>query len=248
MPSPRLLDSKRIHRLLFGAYYQEDVFDRLGGIVPLVLRMLAPSVLADAYARNLLFLHVPRTGGASISHALHGKRCVQHYRARCLKMMAPRLWDRAESFAVLRDPLDRFASSYAFVRSGGTPSSRLSDVFRQQTAHIRCVDDYLAFIEGRDVLDLDFVMRPQSWFVCDPDTNLPLVRHLFLYGRDHRALLAYLESHGVTDLPWLNRSARVPLALSRRQRLRIEKIYADDFALLERLSARKPAASGIAAE
>ena len=246
MASLRFMDPKRIHRLLFGVYYQEDVFEHFCNIDPL-MRTLGARVLGAARQRNLIFLHVPRTGGTSISHALYGRHSVEHYSARCLKAMAPEFWNTTQSFAMVRDPVDRFASSYAFVRDGGTATCRLSDVFREKTATIRGVDDYLAFIEDRDTLDLDFVMRPQSWFVCDPQNGLPLVRRLFRYGRDHAALLAYLKPFGIDSLPWLNRSVRIPLTLSWRQKLRVEKIYAGDFALLDLLAVRHAGESQIAA-
>jgi hypothetical protein len=117
------------------------------------------------------------------------------------------------------------------------------------------VDDYLSFIEARDPLSLDFVMRPQSWFVCDLKTGLPLVKRLFLYGRDHDALAVYLRGHGVSHLPWLNRSFRMNLDLSSRQKSRIQKLYATDFELVEQLRGTRTAtereilrAMGVAAE
>jgi hypothetical protein len=244
--SSRFMDPKRIHRLLFGVYYQEDVFERFRNIGPL-MHIAGARVLDAARRRNLIFLHVPRTGGTSIAHALYGNHGVEHHSARCLKAMAPQFWNTTQSFAVVRDPFDRFASSYAFVRGGGTETCRLSAVFRAQTAAIRSVDDYLAFIEARGVLDLDFVMRPQAWFLSDP-RGLPMVRRLFLYGRDHAALATYLRPFGIDRLPWLNRSVRIPLTLSRRQRLRVEKIYADDFVLMDFLSIGRLPALGIAAE
>lgn len=249
MSSARGLDSKHVHRLLFGVYYQEDIVDRLCGIAPLLVRAFGPCALGAARQRNLIFLHVPRTAGASISQALYGQRCIQHYNARSLRAMAPKFWDETESFAVLRDPFDRFASSYAFVRAGGTETCILSEVFRKQTRNLRCVDDYLSFIEERDVMQLDFVMRPQAWFACNSQSGLPLVKRLFLYGRDQAALLAYLRTHGVASLPWLNRCVRIPLALSRRQKNRIEAIYAADFGLMDQMArqARDIAAWRVAA-
>jgi hypothetical protein len=245
MSSPRSMDSKRIHHLLFGVYYQEDILDRFSRLAPIAIRAMAPRVLAGARRRNLIFLHVPRTGGTSISYALYGSHCIQHHRAACLKAMAPQFWNATASFAVVRDPIERFASSYTFVRAGGTQSCRLSEVFRAETAHIRCVDDYLSFIEERTVFELDFVMRPQSWFVCDPESGLPLVRRLFLYDRDQVSLLAYLRPHGINVLPWLNRSLRIPLVLSRRQKLRVEKIYEADLGLVNLLTAWRGAGDGL---
>ena len=252
---PRFADPKQIHRRLFGVYYQEDIFEKFCGLTPAAMRTFGwrlPRAMRD---RNLIFLHVPRVAGTSIAHALYGRHCIQHYSARYFKTVAPGFWKRADSFAVLRDPYDRFASSYAFIRSGGAENCRLSDVFLEQTAHIRSVDDYLSFIEERDAFSLDFVMRPQSWFVCDLKTGEPLVKRLFLYGRDHDVLTVYLSRHGVAHLPWLNRSIRMPLDFTARQKARIQKLYATDFQLVEDLRSARSAteceilrAMGVAAE
>jgi len=235
----RFADSKVIHRALFGAYYEEDIYDRFCGLMPRAMRLFQWRIDEAVRRRNLIFIHVPRVAGTSIARMLYGPRCTQHHSIRYFKTVAPRFFAAADSFAVLRDPFDRFASSYAFVRSGGTDSCRLSDVFVRETAALRSVDDYLSFIEERDDLSLDFVMRRQSWFVCDLETGAPLVKRLFLYGQDDALLAAYLKGHGVTGLPWLNMSERVPVLLSPGQRRRIEKIYAQDFALVEALRSRR---------
>ena len=250
---PPLLDAKRIHRALFGVYYQEDIFEKFCGAAPLAMRLFGWRVPAEMRRRNLIFLHVPRAQGMSVARALYGPHCIQHYSARYFRTVAPGFWAKADSFAVLREPYDRFASSYAFVRSGGTSSCRLSGVFLHETRNILSIDDYLSFIEERDAFSLDFVMRPQSWFVCDLDTGLPLVKRLFLYGRDQQALISYLGAHGVNNLPWINRSFRMPANFSARQKSRIEKIYAHDFALIEQLRDAKGGqdemrGAGVAAE
>jgi hypothetical protein len=85
------------------------------------------------------------------------------------------------------------------------------------------------------VLATDFVLRPQSWFVSDLDTGAPLVRRLFLLDQDKGRLAFFLRQHGVTALPRLNASSRVPLSLSPRQKFRIEKPYLGDFELVAAL-------------
>jgi hypothetical protein len=252
---PEFPDSKAIHRALFGVFYEEDIFDKFCGLTPRVMRLFHWRIEDAMRRRNLIFVHVPRVAGTSIAHALYGPRCTRHHSIRYYKTIAPKFWAEADSFAVLRDPFDRFASAYAFVRGGGTDSCRLSDVFVRQTAHLRSADDYLSFIEDRDDLSLDFVMRQQSWFVCDLATGAPLVKRLFLYGQDDERLSRYLEAHGVSKLQWLNPSLRNPLPLSARQRRRIEKLYARDFELVESLRNRRAQdgfgllrATGIAAE
>lgn len=233
VPRVVAIDPKRINRAVFGAWYEEDIYDRFCTAVPQAMRAFRRRIPQAMRDRNVIFVHVPRVAGTSIVRALYGNGCIHHHSMRYYRALDPGFARSADSFALLRDPLDRFASAFAFVRSGGTSICRLSEAFARQTAHVKTVDDYLAFLEGRAPLDLDFVMRPQSWFVCDTATGAPLVKKLFLYGEDDAALGAYLAPHGVDALPWLNRSPRAVLLLNARQRRRIERLYADDFALIE---------------
>lgn len=238
---PRLVavDPKRINRALFGAWYEEDIYDRFCVAVPHAMRVFRRRIPQAMRDRNLIFVHVPRVAGTSIVRALYGDGCTHHHSMRYYRALDPAFAQSADSFALLRDPLDRFASAFAFVRGGGTSICRLSAVFAQQTEHVRTVDDYLAFLEGRGPLDLDFVMRPQSWFVCDPATGAPLVKNLFLYGEEDAALASYLAPHGIGALPWLNRAPRATLLLNAHQRRRIGRLYADDFALIESVRAER---------
>ena len=119
---------------------------------------------------------------------------------------------------------------------------------------MKTVDDYLSFLDGRGPLDLDFVMRPQSWFVCD-DTGSVLVKNIFRLDEDAADLAAYLATHGIGALPRLNQGPRRLVALNKRQRGQIERLYADDFALIDSLrTSRKALAedllriAGVAAE
>jgi Sulfotransferase family len=248
---PRRWDAKRINHLLFGAWFEEDIYDGLCACLPRLAWLLKSCIPGVMRARKLVFVHVPRVAGTSISHVLHGSHCVHHHSIRFYRAVEPGLCAAGRSFAVLRDPFDRFASAFFFVRAGGTATCRLSQVFVDQTRHVRSVDDYLDFLEGRAALELDFVMRPQSWFVCDLTTGAPLVDTLFLYGEDDAALARLLAGHGVARLPWLNRAARLPLRFTAAQRLRIRELYAADFALIDSLRRARgndPRIAAIAAE
>jgi hypothetical protein len=232
-----LPDAKRLNRTFFGAWYEEDIYDKFCTAIPAAMRAFWWRIPAAMRARNLIFVHVPRVAGTSVVRALYGDGCIHHHSMRYYRAVDPGFAQSAESFALLRDPFDRFASAYAYMRAGGTPSSRLSDVFVRQTAGVTTVDDYLCFLEERGPLDMDFVMRPQSWFVRDPASGAPLVKNLFLLGEP--ALAAYLAPQKIGPLPWLNRGPRTGLLLNARQRRRIEHLYADDFALIDSVRAAK---------
>jgi hypothetical protein len=236
-----LPDPKRLNRTLFGAWYEEDIYDRFCTAIPAAMRVFWWRIPAAMRARNLIFVHVPRVAGTSVVRALYGDGCIHHHSMRYYRALDPGFAQSAESFALLRDPFERFASAYAYMRAGGTPSSRLSDVFVRQTAGVTTVDDYLCFLEERGPLDMDFVMRPQSWFVCDPASGALLVKTLFLLGEDGPALDAYLAPQKIGPLPWLNRGPRTALLLNTRQRRRVERLYGDDFALIDSLRAKRGA-------
>ena len=234
-----LPDAKRLNRTFFGAWYEEDIYDKFCTAIPAAMRAFWWRIPAAMRARNLIFVHVPRVAGTSVVRALYGDGCIHHHSMRYYRALDPGFAQSADSFALLRDPFDRFASAYAYMRAGGTPSSRLSDVFVRQTAGVTTVDDYLCFLEERGPLDMDFVMRPQSWFVCDSASGALLVKNLFLLGEDAHALDAYLAPQKIGPLPWLNRGPRTALLLNARQRRRIERLYADDFALIDSARAAK---------
>ena len=236
-----LPDAKSLNRTLCGAWYEEDIYDKFCTAVPQVMNAFWWRIPPAMRARNLIFVHVPRVAGTSVTRALYGEGCIHHHSMRYFRALDPGFARSAASFALLRDPFERFASAYAFVRAGGTVLSRLSTVFQRQTAQIASVDSYLDFIEERGPLDLDFVMRPQSWFVCDLQTAEPLVKDLFVLGEDGAALSAYLSRYKVGALPWINRAPRAALMLGARQRRRIERFYAADFALIESVRRAKQA-------
>ncbi len=232
-------DPKRINRAIFGAWYEEDIYDQFCTRFAVAMRLFRGRIPQAMRDRHLIFVHVPRVAGTSIVRTLYGEGCIHHHSMRYYAALDPGFAESAGSFALLRDPFDRFASAYAFVRAGGTPTSRLSGAFARQTERLKTVDDYLSFLEERGPLDLDFVMRPQNWFVTDLQTGAVLVKNLFLLGEDSAALSAYLAPHGIGRLPWLNRAARTHLLLTQSQRRRIERLYADDFALIDSVRRQK---------
>jgi len=236
-----LPDAKRIHRAIFGVYFEEDIYERATALVPAAMRCLSWRMPKAMAARRLIFVHVPRVAGTSIARALYGPVKPRHHSIRYYRAIDPRFFEQADSFALVRDPFDRFASAYAFVRGGGTAACRPTPVFAAATARVKSVDDYLSFLEDRDILDLDFVMRPQFWFICDLESGRPLVKNLFLYRELYAdgALVEYLAAKGVKALPWLNAASRPPLALTERQRERIGRLYAEDVALVEALRAAR---------
>jgi hypothetical protein len=206
LPQPsagrHLPDPKSLNHALFGAWYEEDIYDQFCTRLPAAMRAFWWRIPPAMRARNLIFVHVPRVAGTSIVRTLYGEGCIHHHSMRYYRAIDP-----------------------AFAQSAGS--------------FVKTVDDYLAFLEGREALELDFVMRPQSWFVCDAVTGTPLVKDLFLLEEDAGALAAYLAPHKVGPIPWLNRAPRAAMLFNPRQRRRVERLYADDFSLIDSVRAAR---------
>lgn len=234
-------DSKRINRLLFGVYFEDDIYERFCLAAPRLMRLFWWRMDPVFRRRNLLFIHVPRAAGMSIARAL-GAAGTRHYSARYFATIAPAWFAATPSFAVLRDPFDRFLSGYSYMRGAGAQGVHMAAVFAEQTRHITSIDAYLDYLEGRAIFDLDFVMRPQSWFVIGTDGSV-IVKNLFVLGEDDAALAAYLAPQKIGAIAHINRSVRQPVTLTTQQRRRVEKIYAADFALVESVRAQRPSAA-----
>lgn len=159
-----------------------------------------------------------------------------HHTARFYRCLDPGFYDRTPSFAILRDPIARFVSSYSFIANRGGDMIPLYPPWAEAYgASVANVDDFIAAhrrICGR-YRKIDYVMRPQSEFVTDGDGRV-MVDHLFLLGRDDRRLRAFLADYGVADLPVMNRTERAKVALTPAQEDAVRELYPEDFELVAR--------------
>jgi hypothetical protein len=130
----------------------------------------------DVYSdKNIVFIHVPKAAGTSINSALYGVPQTSHLKAKDFKRYNPEVFNKAYSFAVLRNPWDRLVSAYEFARSGGSE-------IRYHRANLKekmLSRDFRYFLESLQELhlpELDPVFWPQSDFVLGADGSL-LVNH-----------------------------------------------------------------------
>ncbi len=115
---------------------------------------------------GLLFIHVPKNAGTSICDRLYGAQ-MKHCSIRYYAKAAPDLL-ALPSFALVRDPIDRFLSAFRYARTGGTRHRTVSAPFRERYATFRTIDDAIDHLaEARSPFGIDHIFRPQSWYVLD---------------------------------------------------------------------------------
>lgn len=121
--------------------------------------------------KEIVFVHVPKTGGASILQLClrHGIRIIDHdlrnpnyisltrYRS-----LNPNIY----SFAIVRNPWDRVVSSYHYLRKGGIKGEDMLDADRFVNQYRNFTQFVLNAFEAREILD-QIHFRPQYKWISD---------------------------------------------------------------------------------
>lgn len=186
---------------------------------------------------GLLFVHIPKTAGMSVSEALYGT-WVKHASIRWLRCAQGGRLAGLPSFATMRHPADRFVSAYRFARAGGSrrAGNCVSEPFATLYRQFRSIDDALDHVEAAaGPYHVDHIFRPQRWYVTDRAGRIAVDRLLRI---DEIGRLPMLVP-GFPDraVPFINRSEGAPIALTGTQMRRLQAIYAADFALWDQLCA-----------
>ncbi|GBQ20488.1 hypothetical protein AA103193_1396 [Tanticharoenia sakaeratensis NBRC 103193] len=219
-------------RAAFGVTLHGDVYERASDLrLKFPLGPKRRTRLADIRKRGVLFIHVPKNAGTSISSILYG-RSMRHETIRYYRHADRRL--DMPSFAIWREPVERFCSAFDFVRNGGGRNVRLDPTFARRYAGFQTVDDALDHLEQvSSPYRMDYVFRPQSWFVCDSDGRLAV--DMLFSLRDVAALPQRIEALRDHAIPHLNTTARSAQTITTAQRRRIERLYGADEDLRARL-------------
>lgn len=166
----------------------------------------------------------------AVSQALYGAP-VQHATIRYYQTVAPELVAAVPTFAVVRDPISRFLSAFAYAQSGGSGAFQVSEPFRSTYAAFQTVDAVLDHLEAAAwPYGVDHIFRPQSWYVTDARGALA-VDHLIPLTELDPALKALAPQ--APAIARVNLSSSPKAALSPRQAWRVRYLYASDLALAD---------------
>ncbi|MDB5736570.1 MAG: hypothetical protein JWO65_238 [Sphingomonas bacterium] len=228
---------------LFGVHLVSDVHERacdLGLALPLGAKRRRR--LERIREAGLLFVHVPKAAGMSISAALYGDQ-IKHASIRLSRHLDPAL-RTLPSFAVLRDPAERFLSAYRYARVGGSANNEVAEPFRTLYRDFRSIDDALDHVAAaKGPYAVDHIFRPQRWYVTDRKGRVAVDR---LIAMEEIARLPLLvPGFPSAPLPELNRSAPTHAeSLTRAQIARLRGLYAGDYWLWagigQRMRAERP--------
>lgn len=203
-------------------------------IVPLCIRQGLESVLLPSYPkeyddRQYIFIHIPKTAGKSIISKLHN-RGATHL---CYSDYEEILGEKLKNyfiFTVIRDPADRFASAFSYLKAGGNQSKE-DKAFAKQWIKNKDLNDFIETSFQHDKVKNSFFFRSQASFLKNKNGQIAHIKILRLNSlqEDFASISGRL---GVSpDLPYLNKSNSKQNVLSENAKRIIEQTYQEDYQL-----------------
>jgi hypothetical protein len=225
-------------RQVFSVDVYPDVYERLAyhpALFRVVSGAMTSKVPEEIRSGGPIFIHIPKNAGTTIKRFLY-KSDPGHLSSRFYALSAPDLLAASHSFAIIRDPYDRFMSSYDFLLRGGGTEARIQAPVMRRLAHIQTIDDYLDYLEGidDDWFLSDTSARPQSWYITDLDGNI-VIKKLYILGRETPDLAYSLSADGSFPLNHANKTDRFTFTLTNEQTARVRRLYAADVGIYEHL-------------
>jgi chondroitin 4-sulfotransferase 11 len=206
-------------------------------IPPKARRRLERSLLRPypgEYDRDkYIFIHIPKTAGKSIAHRLHNRGAVHLTYAEYERILGERIQDYFV-FAVVREPLDRLTSTYAYLRQGGN-RSREDVRFAEKYVRDRSLQAFIDECLTNPAVSRSPFLLPQHEFLRRSDGELAEIA-LLRFERLERDFAAIAHRLGVgQNLPVINKSdrSRIDASLSPETLRTVALHYREDYQVLQ---------------
>lgn len=137
-----------------------------------IYRQKSSPYLPYHHKTHSIYVHVPKTGGNSVTKILYGepsKNAGGHRAAWEYLNYSQSLYDQYLVFATVRHPLDRLHSAFCYLKTGGKNrrdkewGTRVLASFKDFPSFIRGLEN--ASFRNRVLKWIHFI--PQSYFLCD---------------------------------------------------------------------------------
>jgi hypothetical protein len=125
----------------------------------------------DMRSKKILFIHVPRTGGTSISIALYGHK-TDHHSAAYYRAVDQAFFSQSFKFTFVRNPWDRLVSAYHLLRRGHTEYVRVWSPQKYSDLLDMSFDDFVRtwlWKRREQLMELDTTLWTQAYFTHSPD-------------------------------------------------------------------------------
>lgn len=137
-----------------------------------LIKLLKRKYIENYKNNDIIFVHIPKAAGTSITEVLYGKR-NGHLTASVIKNELGDDFDKKYSFSVTRNPYDRLKSSYHFARQGQTNDGAIANSKLYQQPVFETFETFVRdWLVHQDLLKLDHVFRPQHHYLYEQEVCL----------------------------------------------------------------------------
>ena len=189
--------------------------------------------------RRCIFIHIPKCAGNAVQQSLFGQIVFGHQTIRQYQLALPAsVYRNAWKFTVTRDPWERLASAWQFLKNGGFhahDAQYFTDNISQYSTFDHFVNDWLVYQDLRNCGCVHF--KPQVHFIQDLSGVLAMDQMIKLsnLGRDYSSLRERFMGEELTVENKAEGSSEgySEMLASAETRLNIAKVYAEDIAALD---------------
>lgn len=190
---------------------------------------------------GIVFIHVPKVAGSSLSTALYGRR-LGHVRYYNIQTYAKRALETAPVFSVIRNPASRLISAYRYVKAIGTAEGGLYDRPIYHSAYFETFESFLFdWLPNVNLFEEDFVFQPQTSFLENNHGEVEDSIRLFTleYGIGALSLFLARFTHSEIERRNVNNKSSDVVSLAKCMRSAearrvMQRCYGRDEALFER--------------
>ena len=180
---------------------------------------------------RLVFFHIPKTAGRLIKfHCFKrekGFRWVKHRKCKKKKYE----YSESMKFSIVRNPYDRFYSTYYYLVNGG-----ISDLDKKRCERIKSNYENLKdFVMNINFQEFDGFFDPQHSFVCDDETGKECMDYVGRYENLEEDVQfvyqMYYQKRYTKGFPVVNSSNKPSWVdvLDKEMKRRIFRYYEKDF-------------------
>tara|TARA_B100001093_G_C26737659_1_gene975182 strand:- start:625 stop:1203 length:579 start_codon:yes stop_codon:yes gene_type:complete len=185
------------------------------------------------HSKKLIFIHVPKNTGTSIKESCHWDHMDAHHTWQYYASNYQKEWKEYTSFALIRDPIDRFISCYRYARiekSKWHDASNATKHPEYKLCSLLDIDTFLEILLSGSIHLRHQAWAPQSYWIAK--NGVCKVKRVINY----KNLDSELQSLGLPNLPKLNVSKGTnDVCISERSKKLIKLIYSVDYKLLDSL-------------
>lgn len=181
---------------------------------------------------NVLFIHIPKNAGSSISKALYNDYQTGHRTITEFQSIDPEWVDQAWSFAIYRHPLDRLVSAHTFLVQGGYEGVWIDS--RLGASLVKDFNDFVPWLAENPWMMRYWHFHTQQSYICNENGELQIDT---LFGmNDMNEISNQISARTGKECPikHINPSKRRndwQSYYTDNTRKIAEEIYADDFKL-----------------